>query len=316
MKTLYFYVPNINQIIGIYNKIEVIRYTGSSYHPATPVGEVNTLVDWVVVTGVYPYNAPINLASNTTEYFIYDDQYGDSDWYASRYVNSTDPTTINSGWSSPVLSTTQGVYYNPIYPQEISLSSEDRVVVERIRTLIGDPIDLKRDSGLEGLGSIHVDGYVYEMSEKGWPASIKVCGVQHNNTTDPIVNGYKYLKFRDPIDIDSCEHLPVVDIWYYTFRHSNKEIISTYDITPPPFGLTEVTATSDTYLLAAAIDLIRSELLLDATESGAKITDDLTTYDPSPGLEARRKILEDLEDQLDKVVTSLKMSGITGVRID
>ena len=57
-------------------------------------------------------------------------------------------------------------------------------------------------------------------------------------------------------------------------------------------------------------------MFLDSTESGAKFVDDLTTYDPSPGLDTRQKLLDDLKDQLDKVVTSLKLKGISGVLID
>lgn len=316
MKTLYFYVPNIDSIIGMYNQIQVIRYVGESYHPSTPIGEPGSLDDWVVVLGIYPYNTPINLVNGVTEYYVYDDQYGDSEWYASRYVHSTDPENQNSGWSSPVLSTTQGVYYNPLYPNEMSVDDSDKLVVDRIRTLIGDPIDIKRDVGLAALENVHADGYVYEMSEKGWPASIKICDMQYNDTTNPIVNGYKYLKFTEKMELDECDEESAVDIWYYTFRHSDKEIIDTYDRTPPPFGLNTQNATSDTYLLAAAIDLIRSELFLDSTESGSKITDDLTSYDPTPGLSTRKDLLDDLEKQLDKIVTSLRLKGITGVRVD
>lgn len=318
MKTLYFEVPNIDTILSMYNQIQIIRYIGSSSEPTTPVGEADTLTDWATVSGVDPYTAPIDLKSSQTSYYVYDDKGTDSDWYSYRYVDSSDPTNINSGWSSPVFNSTQGLYYNPIYPEEMELTGSDKMVVDRIRTLIGDPVELTRDSGEEYAVNIHPDGTVYELSEKGWPVSISMCGTQYVDSNNPTVNGYKYLKFNEDISefttISGVDYN--VDIWYYTFRYSDKEILNTYDLTPPPFGLNSVTATSEAYILSAAIDLVRSELFLDSSESGAEFSDNYTSYNPSPGLDTRRNLLEDLRKQLDKVVTSLKLKGISGVRID
>jgi hypothetical protein len=316
MQTLYFSVNNIDDVLVLYNQIQVIKYIGDLDEPETPVGNIDDLSDWEIVTGVYPYSAPINLIHGVTEYYIYDDSSNSLDWYASRYIHSTDPENQNSGWSSPTLSTTRGIYYNPMYPPEMVLSNDDKLLVERLRVLIGDNINIKRDINLDSIENLHADGYVYELSEKGWPASIKVCETQYTSISNPVVNGYKYLKFNSKIDLSDCSQEYVIDIWYYTFRYSDKELIDAYDRTPPPFGLTAQTATSDAYILSAAIDLLRSELFMDATESGAKITDDLTTYDPSPGLDNRRMLLKSLEDQLDKIVTSLKLHGISGVRVD
>ena len=316
MKILQFEVPNIDTLLNIYDQIQVIRYNGVLSEPNIPIGEPSSLSDW----GVVNETDPIILYSSSSYYDIYDDEVDGNDiiWYASRYINSTDPEDINSGWSNPILSSSQGMFYNPLYPSEMETTGSDEMVIDRIRTLVGDPIGLKRDNGEEYEVNIHPGGKVYELSEKGWPVSINMCGTQYNSTSNPKVNGYKYLKFNNDISnfttVSGVNYN--VDVWYYTFRHSNKEILEIYDRTPPPFGLTSTTATSEAYVLATAIDLVRSELFLDSTESGAKFVDDLTTYDPSPGLDTRQKLLDDLKDQLDKVVTSLKLKGISGVLID
>lgn len=318
MKTLYFEVPNIDTILDLYNQIQIVRYTGSSDQPEAPVGEPESLTDWITVSGVEPYTAPIDLESDTTSYYVYDDKGSDSDWYSSRYVDSSDPSNVNSGWSDPVLSSTQGMYYNPLYPEEVNLTGEDKMVVDRIRLLIGDPVGLKREAGEEYAVNIHPDGTVYELEEKGWPVAISMCGEQYTSSANPTVNGYKYLKFNDNISefvtVSGVDHN--IDVWYYTFRYSDKEILQAYDLTPPPFGLNTTNATTETYILAASINLVRSELFLDSTESGAEIQDNVTVYNPSSGLSNRRQLLNDLKDQLNKVVTSLKLKGIEGVRID
>lgn len=320
MKILYFEVPNVDTLLNIYNQIQIIRYTGSLSTPNTPIGEPSSLSDWVLVTGISPYISPISLSSSSSYYYVYDDEADGNDtvWYASRYIDSSDPEDINSGWSDPILSSSQGMFYNPLYPSEMELTGSNKMVVDRIRTLIGDPVELKREAGEEYEVNIHPDGTVYELSEKGWPVSISMCGTQYNNTNNPRVNGYKYLKFNEDISqfttVSGVDYN--IDVWYYTFRHSDKEILNTYDITPPPFGLNSVNATSEAYILASAIDLVRSEVFLEASESGAEFSDNYTSYNPSPGLSTKNNLLEDLRKQLDKIVTSLKLKGISGVRVD
>jgi len=320
MKILYFEVPNVDTLLEIYDQMQVIRYIGYSSNPSIPVGEPSSLDNWVLVTGYSPYTSPIDLSSSSSTYYVYDDEVDGNDviWYSSRYINSSDPEDINSGWSPPILSSSQGIYYNPLYPSEMETAGEDKLVIDRIRTLIGDPIGIRRDNGEEYEVNIHPDGTVYELEEKGWPVLVTMCGIQYNSIVNPTVNGYKYLKFNNDISnfttVSGVDYN--VDIWYYTFRYSDREILEAYDKTPPPFGLTSTTATSETYILATAIDLVRSELFLDSTESGAEVQDNTTSYNPSTGLNNKRQLLNDLKDQLNKAVTSLKLKGIEGVRID
>ena len=89
-----------------------------------------------------------------------------------------------------------------------------------------------------------------------------------------------------------------------------------YDSCPPPSPLTTTNANSEVYMVQTAIDLLRKELWEDATEDGAAIKDEGPHYDPSPGLEVRRKLLDDLTKRRDDLVKALQLTGITGVLID
>jgi hypothetical protein len=69
-------------------------------------------------------------------------------------------------------------------------------------------------------------------------------------------------------------------------------------------------------MIQTAIDLLRSELWEDATEDGATIKDEGTSYDPSEGLRIRKALLADLVKRRDDLVKALQLTGITGVRVD
>jgi hypothetical protein len=327
---LNFTVENISTIIQVYDQIQIIKYTGDEAdQPDTPVGSIASLTEWVTVSGTDSYKVPVDLVAGVSSYQTYDYAGDYSDWYSSRYYSTS--TGSYSGWSDPILGETGDLYYDPIFPPEVEYGTADQRIIDRIRLYIGDPLGLRREYGEEALSSIHPDGRTYEMDEKGWPAYITMGGKTFTDTLNPAVNGYKLLKFNEFIDttcticsgitnlcgdseIKEVEH--GVDVYYYTFRHSDREIMESYDNCPPPVGLTETTATSSAYMLQTAIDLIRKELLEDAAEDGARIVDDRTSYDPSSGQKIRKAILDDLIKQLRDLVNSLKMNGITGVLID
>jgi hypothetical protein len=169
------------------------------------------------------------------------------------------------------------------------------------------------------------------MDEKGWPAYINMGGMQFTDTDNPSVNGYRFLRFQQYID-DVCTECVTysgtcgedvvkevthgVDIWYYTFRNSDRQIMEAYDNCPPPSPLTSTTATAEAYMLQTSIDLLRGSLWEDATEDGASIRDEGSHYDPSPGLDTRRQLLADLQKRLDDLIKAVMLSGITGVLID
>jgi len=304
MINLAFTVSDVNTVRLIYDYIEVAR--SQTELPAD-------LTNYTVISGT---NFPITLVQGTTQYTAVDEDGTAISWYISRYVNNTRDSI--SGWSDPVLGEPGDLFYNPLFPPEIAYGSSDQLIIDRIRRLVGDPLGLRREYGDEAASSIHFDNKTYELDEKGWPVSVTMAGVQMNDSTDPTVNGYRYLRFNEDIAVTTwsggIEY--GVDIWYYTHRWADREIMTAYDTCPPPLGLTTTTATSEAYMLQTAIELLYSESWHDSGEDGARIADEGSRYDPSPGLEARKKLLDDIQKRLDRIIQSLILTGIEGILID
>lgn len=327
-----FNVSNIDLVLQAYNQIQCIRYDAEEYdtQPPTPVGQPLSLVDWAVVSGTTEYPFPLNLVAGQTVYVGYDPIGEDSDWFSSRYYDSD--TGAYSAWSEPQLGEEYDIYFDPMYPVEEEFSTEDQAIINRIRLLIGDPIGLSREFGEEALASLHPDGRTFQLAEKGWPAYITMGGKGFTSKYNPTVNGYRYLKFQEQVDelcyecyqgdslcggtADPRLLIQGIDVWYYTFRWSDREILEAYDNCYPPINLSASTATTQCYILQTAIDLITNELLHDSVEDGNIVKDNRTEYDPSIGLEVRKDLLSKLKDDLDKLVKSLIFADIQGVLID
>lgn len=323
MINLTFNVSNLTEVMALYDRIEVKRWTGTTGVPVSPVTNEEATNNYTTISGTDVISTPprgvvsdILLHSGYSQYYFTDPDGEAFDWYISRYVNSTNGSA--SGWSDAVIGEPHDIYYNPLYPPEIVYGSADQLVISRIRLLMGDPLDLRREYGEEASSSIHPDGRTYEMDEKGWAASINMNGVPYNDITNPTVNGYRFLRFGEDISTtvwSGCTEYGV-DIWYYTFLYSDREIMHAYDNCPPPTGLTTTTANAEAYMLKTAYELLYQQVFNDAMEDGAVITDEGTRYDPSPGLNNRKALLDDLKKRLDDLVKSLALTGIEGVLID
>lgn len=336
MISLTIIVDGITSVTQIFNSIQIRKWTGAGEDPTQglPVTDLVAMTDYATISGTDVINgrenvSDVSLSNQYSEYYFTDPDGYAQDWYISRYYNTNDGST--SGWSDPIQGDPGDLYYNPQFPPEISYGSADQLVINRIRLYIGDPIGLRREYGEEALSSIHPDGKTYEMDEAGWPAYVNMGGVQYTSTDNPSVNGYRFLRFKNYIE-DICTECVTysgvcgedvmkevthgVDIWYYTFRLSDRQIMAAYDTCPPPTPLTTDTANSEVYMIQTAIDLLRSELWEDATEDGATIKDEGTSYDPSEGLRIRKALLADLVKRRDDLVKALQLTGITGVRVD
>jgi len=318
MITLTFTVGDLTTVMQIYDKIQIMRYTGTGI----PDSPVTSLVDYTTIASgtdtVSSRNgvSDILLDSNYTQYYFVDPDGFADNWYISRYYNESNGSA--SAWADPVLGEPYDIYYDPLYPPEIEFGSADQLVIDRIRLLMGDPVGLRREYGEDAASSIHPDGRTYELDEKGWPASVNMNNVQYTETSNPSINGYRFLRFTENISTTTwsgCQEYGV-DIWYYTFRHSDRQIMEAYDNCPPPTGLTTDTATPEAYMLKTAYELLYQEFWEDTGEDGAVITDEGTRYDPSPGLDNRRALLEDLKKRLEDLVDSLIHTATTGVLID
>ena len=316
MINLTFTVSDLSTLLTIYNRIQIRRYTGTGVPSSTiDLGEYTTISGTDIINDRSNVS-DIELVSPYTQYYYNDPDGVSSDWYIFRYYRDTDGSA--SAWADPILGEPHDIYYNPLFQREIEFGSADQLVIDRIRLLIGDPVDLRREYGEEAASSIHPDLKTYEMDEKGWPASVNMAGVQYQDATNPSVNGYRFLRFNEDISVTTwsgCQEYGV-DLWYYTFRHSDREIMYAYDNCPPPTGLTETTANAEAYMLKTAYELLYSEFWEDTGEDGAVIRDEGTLYDPSPGLDNRRQLLEALKKRLDDLVKSLVLTGIEGVLID
>lgn len=333
MISLTITVDNITEVVQIFDTIQLKKWLGTGTPDPTVTDQI-AQTEYAVISGTDTINnredvSDVLISASYYQYYFTDPDGFASDWYISRYYNTSDDAT--SGWSSPVQGDPGDLYYNPQFPPEIAYGSSDQMIIDRIRIWIGDPLGLRREYGEDALSSIHPDGRTYEMDETGWPAYINMGGLQFTDTDNPSVNGYRFLRFQRYID-DVCTECVTysgvcgedvvkevtngVDIWYYTFRHSDRQIMDAYDNCPPPAPLTTTTATSEAYMLQTSIDLLRKELWEDATEDGAAIKDEGSVYDPSPGLNVRKKLLDDLKTRLENLKKSVVLSGITGVLID
>lgn len=337
MISLTFYVDDLASVMTIFDSIQVRRYVGGLSQPPSNVDDADAFANYVAVSGTdmianIDDTSFVTLNSDYNQYYFLDPDGSADDWYISRYVDlDGSDGYATSGWSDPVLGEPGDIFNNPQFPPEVVYGSADQTIIDRIRLYIGDPKGLRREYGDEALSSVHSDGKTYEMDEKGWPAYINMGGVQFTETSQVTVNGYRFLRFNRYID-ETCitcsgitnlcgeeitkEIVNGVDIWYYTFRHSDREIMEAYDSCPPPSPLSTANANSEVYMIQTAIDLLMQELWEDATEDGAKIQDEGSTYDPSPGLDNRRRLLDNLIKRRDDLVKALQLVGITGVLID
>ena len=296
MIRLTFVVENITSVLLIYNQIQV-------QSSATETGT------FVTVSGT---GFPIDLSASQETYVVDDLNGSSSTWYRSRYY-STAPPNQASSWSAPILGDIGSICYSPTYPEEIEYSASDKLVIDRIRRICGDPTGLKRE--YNETSNIHEGGKVYQLEEKGWPCSINIGDVTYNTSSNPMMNGYLYLRFTNDITTLSGVDL-TTDIFYYTFRNSDREIIEAYNTCPPPQGLTILTANAESYMLQTAIDLLSQELWEDATEDGASVKDDVTTYNPEGGQKIRNALIDRLQKRLDTLVKTLILRGIEGVRVE
>ena len=321
-------VDTIAQVLQVFNRVEIMKYIGIGV-PASPVSLPTLHLDYEPVSsGIDEISgrsgvSDVWLSSQYSQYYFTDPDGSAEDWYISRYYHHT--THAASGWADPILGEAGDLFYNPFYGVEVEYGTSDQNVIDRIRLLIGDPIGLNREYGECAESSIHGDGKTYQMDETGWPCLITMNGVSYNETTNPTVNGYKFLRFNDFIDVPITvtsggrTYQEGIDIYYYTFRKSDRQIMEAYNRTPIPPYLSSANVTAEAYMLACAYDVLTSESWEAIYEDGAIFKDDRTGYNPSPGLELREDMLDKLKKRLDDLIDALKKTAfarVTGVLVD
>jgi len=290
-------VSDINTIISMYNQIRI--YTSSSE------------------SGTYVHLAYVPLVAGVSNY-TYTHVQGTTDtWYRSSYFNSV--TSVESALSNAAKGSSPSLYPDATYPEECDFDADQEIIIRKIRRLIGDLKDLKRLYECDGefCSSIHSDGHTIDMGERGWPVSVSINSVEYTSLSDPVVHGYQYLTFSGSL-ISGTQN-PCIDVWFYTFTFSDREIYDAYSDAMIPPLVTSSCVTDDHLILQAAIDLLESMTADDLINDGATIRDDQTLYDPSPGLRGRNDLLNRLRKQLDALVKECIRSsihGATGYLID
>jgi hypothetical protein len=259
-------------------------------------------------TGTYVSIHNFSLVAGTSTYYHTDATGDATKWYKSRYYNPT--AAIYSSYSDPVQGEEAELFHSITYPQETYLGTSDETKVKKIRVLIGDAKEVRREYQAECQSSVSEDGHTYELDQKGWPLYISLSDIEMTSSANPYFDGYRYLTFSGTIgETDS------IDIWYYTFRWSDSEIIDHYNNTMIPPGLTSSTVSMDHLILQAAIDLLEAENWRDYIENGARISDSDTEWDPSPGYRARESAIKRLQKRLDDLVKQYTLVHY-GWRID
>ena len=263
-------------------------------------------------SGTYTSLTNILLVAGITEY-SYSHTAGTSDtWYRSSICNPT--TEDECCWTDPVKGVSPALFHYSTYPVECEYETDDLVIIRKIRRFIGDFEGLKRlyIDEAEFCNSVQDDNKTVDLSEKSWPVYIAVNDVGKTSLLDPVVQGYQYLTFSGTLD----ESSDTLDIWYYTFKFSDREVYEAYGDAFIPPGLTSSTVTQDHLVLQAAIDLLENMTSEDVVEDGAAVRDDRSLYDPSPGLRERAVTIERLRKLLDSLIKQHRFSNLTGMLID
>lgn len=265
-------------------------------------------------TGTYNHLDYIMLVAGQSIYY-YDHVDGTEDtWYKSSYYNIS--SSLESSLSEAVQGVVAELYHYPTYLTEVNFSSFGKNVIRKIRRLTGGLKKLDRlyisSADTELCSVIKEDNKTIELENRGWPVYITLNGEEKTSTSDPVVQGYKWLTFSGTIIEDDYP----IDIWSYTFRFSDREIYDAYNDSMIPPGLTVSTVTSDHLVLQTSIDLLESMAAEDMIEDGAKVKDDHTEYDPSAGLRLRGELINRLRKQLDALIKQYMMSDVAGTLID
>lgn len=151
-----------------------------------------------------------------------------------------------------------------MFPSEITLTAAEEAVVFQIRQLIGDEkrivVDDLYDVGL--CGRSKVQGSMYGLEDpKGYPLEIRLNGSAVVSGVE--VLGYEYLQWDTvPGPLVEGSSLSVV---YEKFRHSDLEIINTYDTGATNFlvsqcNLSASDLTPDLLVLATAYALLSKDM--------------------------------------------------------
>lgn len=189
-----------------------------------------------------------------------------------------------------------------MFPQEVSFPAADEEIIFRIRQLIGDEKEAYVDDVVIGsCSNVVASGTMYQLEEpKGYPRQIYVNGLEYITIGNPTVIGYKYLQFSTSVLVNGSS----LTVIYDHFRHSDLEIIETYDTSATTY-LTKQCNLSiedlgiDLLVLATAYILLTKDLSI-YIKSAVKLEDSDSKFDAS----IRPRYLNDLINSISKELGS------------
>lgn len=288
-------VNDINTVISVYDTIRIYRSDASD--------------------GTYVLIVTISLQAGVLNYTYVDVDGTPDNWYKSKYYNTS--TTNESSFSNATQGTSM-IFHTVTYPEEYAFNASEQLIIRRIRRYVGDLKDLGRlyvdQSTGEYCSNILEDNKTMDLVDRMWPVYISVDNFEFTTLTDPLVQNYQYLTFSGTLV--SGTQTKKIEIWYHTFKFSDRQIFEAYGDTMIPAGLTSDNVTQDHLILQAAIDLLQNMYAEDAVDDGAVIRDDQTLYDPSPGLKERDKMISRLQKMLDNLINQYRFSELSGVLLD
>jgi hypothetical protein len=256
--------------------------------------------------------------SSTQVYYNFEDATGtSSSWYKTSYYNST--TTAEASLSAA----SKGIevdlqYTDTTYPSEISMTSTDHYNVDKIRHYTGDNKKVIREyvspQCTSGYQNVSEDNSTYKLGNRGWPLNIQKDNVSYTSLSEPYVTDYSYITFSGT-EISTVSG--ILDIWYESFRHADREVLKVYNTTPNPPNVSSTAVTPEMLRLSAAISIIREELvqLMGETSGSFTLVGELS-YNPEGLLRQKRGLLKDLQSDLDELIDEARSNNLIGVRID
>lgn len=171
-----------------------------------------------------------------------------------------------------------------MFPSEITLTTAEQAIVFQIRQLIGDEKRTVVDDlyDVTQCSRVKVQGSMYALEEpKGYPLEIRLSGAPVVSGVE--VLGYEYLQW-DTVPGPLTANVPL-SVVYEKFRHSDLEIINTYDNGATNYlvsqcSLTATELSQDLLILSTAYALLSKDLSVYVSEA-ATLEDSDSKYDTS-----------------------------------
>lgn len=211
-----------------------------------------------------------------------------------------------------------------MFPAEDTLSESEKEIIFRVRQLIGDDKEIFVDETYAGNpcggGEVVASGTMYKLQEpKGYPLDVIVNGTEYTTSGNPVVLGYKYLKFNSPVLVSGAK----ITVVYEHFRHSDVEILDTYDSS----SLTYLTAQCnlsldelgvDLLVLSTAYILLTKDISVYA-QSAVELQDSDSKFNATSRPGALKDLLKMIGDQLKlslETKTKCKMLSLPVYKVE